>query len=73
MGHRVLRATMFGLASDVPLTRDTMLAAIHPDDRDMAVAAIRQVRYAGEPIVTHVRRLRKARCAGSAFERVHVS
>ena len=49
--------TMFGLASDVPLTRDTILAAIHPDDRDMAVAAIRQVRNAGEPIVTHVRLL----------------
>ena len=46
---------MFGLAGDVPLTRDTILAAIHPDDRDMAVAAIRQVRNAREATVTHVR------------------
>ena len=46
---------MFGLAGDVPLTRDTILAAIHPDDRDMAVGAIRQVRNAREATVTHVR------------------
>jgi PAS domain S-box-containing protein len=46
---------MFGLASDVPLTRDTFVAAIHPEDRDMAVAAIRQVRNAGESSVIHVR------------------
>jgi PAS domain S-box-containing protein len=46
---------MFGLARDVPLTRDTILAAIHPDDRDMAVAAIRQVRNAPESTVTHLR------------------
>jgi PAS domain S-box-containing protein len=46
---------MFGLAGDVPLTRDTILAAIHPDDRDIAVAAIRQVRNAREATVTHVR------------------
>jgi PAS domain S-box-containing protein len=45
---------MFGLASDVPLTRDTFVEAIHPDDRDIAVAAIRQVRNAGES-VTQVR------------------
>jgi PAS domain S-box-containing protein len=45
---------MFGLASDVPLTRDTFVEAIHPDDRGMAVAAIRQVRNAGESI-TQVR------------------
>ncbi len=46
---------MFGLAGDAPLTRDTILAAIHPDDRDMAVGAIRQVRNAREATVTHVR------------------
>ena len=34
---------MFGLAGDVPLTRDTFLAAIHPEDRGIAVAAIRQM------------------------------
>jgi len=46
---------MFGLAGDVPLTRDTILAAIHPDDRAIAVAAIRRVRNARESTVTHVR------------------
>src|SRR5262249_14873652 len=33
--------TLFGLASDVPLTRDTLLAAIHPEDREIASAALR--------------------------------
>lgn len=46
---------MFGIASDVPLTRDTIVAAIHPDDRGMAVAAIREVTNVSEPAVTHVR------------------
>ena len=46
---------MFGLASDIPLTRDTFVEAIHPEDRGMAVAAIRQVRNAREPSVSHVR------------------
>jgi PAS domain S-box-containing protein len=46
---------MFGLASDIPLTRDTFVAAIHPEDRDIAVAAIRQVRNTGESSVIHVR------------------
>jgi PAS domain S-box-containing protein len=46
---------MFGLASDVPLTRDTFVKAIHPGDRGMAIAAIRQARNAGESSVTHVR------------------
>jgi PAS domain S-box-containing protein len=46
---------MFGLAADVPLTRDTFLAAIHPEDRGIAVDAIRQVRKARESAVTHVR------------------
>jgi PAS domain S-box-containing protein len=46
---------MFGLTSDVPLTRDTFVEAIHPDDRAMAIAAIRQVMNAGESSVTQVR------------------
>jgi signal transduction histidine kinase/ABC-type uncharacterized transport system substrate-binding protein len=46
---------MFSLASNVPLTRDTFVAAIHPEDRDMAVAAIRQVENSRESTVTHVR------------------
>ena len=29
---------LFGLASDVPLTRQTFLAAVHPEDRDIAIS-----------------------------------
>ncbi len=32
---------MFGLANDVPLTRETFLAAVHPEDRRVAVGALR--------------------------------
>lgn len=46
---------MFGLASDVPLTRNTFVNAIHPEDRDVAVDAIGQMRNAGESSVVHVR------------------
>jgi C4-dicarboxylate-specific signal transduction histidine kinase len=46
---------MFGLPSDVPLTRDTLLEAIHPEDRDAAVGALRQVGNTSESAVTHVR------------------
>src|SRR5258708_7533289 len=33
--------TLFGLGKEAPLTRETLLAAIHPDDRDSAVAWVR--------------------------------
>lgn len=33
---------LFGLADGVPLTRDTILAAIHPEDRELAIAALRE-------------------------------
>jgi PAS domain S-box-containing protein len=46
---------MFGLPKDARLTRDRLLEAIHPEDRDTAVAALRQVRNASESIVTQVR------------------
>jgi PAS domain S-box-containing protein len=46
---------MFGLAGDVALNRDTFVEAIHPEDRDVAIAAIRQARKAPEFAVTHVR------------------
>jgi PAS domain S-box-containing protein len=46
---------MFGLAGDVPLTRETFLAAVHPEDRDIAVAAIRQTGAARQSIVTQIR------------------
>jgi PAS domain S-box-containing protein len=34
---------MFGLAKDLPLTRETFLAAVHSDDRLVAVSALRGV------------------------------
>jgi PAS domain S-box-containing protein len=46
---------MFGLTDDVPLTGDTFVGAIHPEDRAMAIAAIRQVGNAGQSAVTQVR------------------
>jgi PAS domain S-box-containing protein len=46
---------MLGLASDVPLTRDLFLAAIHPDDRHAAVEAFREARNARRSAVTDVR------------------
>jgi signal transduction histidine kinase len=33
---------LFGLGMGVPLTRDTFLAAIHPEDRDTAVSSFRE-------------------------------
>ncbi len=65
---------MFGLASDVPLTRDTFLAAIHPDDRHIAIGALRQVRNA-RPIHRNPVRVMlagKSDRAGSPFGRVRV-
>lgn len=32
---------MFGLANDVPITRETFIAAVHPEDRPVAVATLR--------------------------------
>jgi PAS domain S-box-containing protein len=46
---------MFGLAGDVALTRETLLATIHPEDRLIAVGALRQARNARESTVTQVR------------------
>jgi signal transduction histidine kinase len=32
---------LFSLTNDVPLTRDTFLAAVHPEDREIAISALR--------------------------------
>jgi PAS domain S-box-containing protein len=42
---------LFGLKDDVPLTRDAILAAIHPDDREIAMPLLRDPRNAGQPAV----------------------
>jgi C4-dicarboxylate-specific signal transduction histidine kinase len=46
---------LFGLASDVPLTRETFLAAVHPDDRVAAIAHLQDASNAGPSSVTDVR------------------
>jgi PAS domain S-box-containing protein len=51
---------MFGLAGDLPLTRDAFLEVVHPDDRGVALAAIRQMNP-DEPTVTQVRVLTEGR------------
>jgi PAS domain S-box-containing protein len=49
---------LLGLAPDAPLTREAMQQAIHPDDRDAAVASMRSAAYAGEDVVHEFRVLR---------------
>jgi PAS domain S-box-containing protein len=49
--------TMLGLASDATVTRDTLLAAIHPDDRKAAITVLRGV-IEGKSAVTDVRIVR---------------
>jgi PAS domain S-box-containing protein len=46
--------TMFGVAHDIPLTRETFLSAVHRDDRRMAVAALRGT-WKGRSVTTDVR------------------
>jgi PAS domain S-box-containing protein len=46
---------MFGLANDVPLTRETFLAAVHPEDRRMAVGALRGAMTGRQSTVTDAR------------------
>ncbi|MBR0819887.1 PAS domain-containing protein [Bradyrhizobium liaoningense] len=49
--------TMFGLASDTPLTRERFVAAVHPDDRRIAVGTLRGV-LRGQATVTDIRIVR---------------
>jgi C4-dicarboxylate-specific signal transduction histidine kinase len=46
---------LFGLGDDVALTRDAILAAIHPDDREIAIASLREAFNADQPAVHDVR------------------
>lgn len=45
---------MFGLAKEIPLTRETFVAAVHPEDRRVAVSTLRGA-LRGQPAVTDVR------------------
>jgi C4-dicarboxylate-specific signal transduction histidine kinase/ABC-type uncharacterized transport system substrate-binding protein len=46
---------LFGLANNVPLTRHTVLAAIHPEDRKIAMSALQEVATADRSATTDVR------------------
>jgi PAS domain S-box-containing protein len=46
---------MFGLPGDVPLTRDTLVAAIHPEDREMAIGVLRGAIAGHQSAATDVR------------------
>ena len=46
---------MFGLAKDVPLTRETFMAAVHPEDRRVAVGALRGAMMGRHSTVTDAR------------------
>ncbi|MBR0881981.1 PAS domain S-box-containing protein [Bradyrhizobium barranii subsp. barranii] len=49
--------TMFGLAGDTPLTRETFVAAVHPEDRRVAVGTLRGI-LRGHATVTDIRIIR---------------
>jgi PAS domain S-box-containing protein len=46
---------LFGLGKDVPLTRDTILAAVHPEDREIATSSLRQALSADQSAAHDVR------------------
>jgi C4-dicarboxylate-specific signal transduction histidine kinase len=50
-----IASRLFGLPSDVPLTRDTFLATIHPEDCGLAISALRDAWKPGRSAVTDVR------------------
>jgi signal transduction histidine kinase len=46
---------MFGLGGDVPLTRETILATIHPEDREAALSSFQVTRNAKHSVLHDVR------------------
>jgi PAS domain S-box-containing protein len=46
---------MFGLGRDVRLTRETFLAAVHPEDRELALSSLREASTPGRSIIGDVR------------------
>jgi PAS domain S-box-containing protein len=47
--------TLFGLRDELPLTRDTVLSAIHPEDHKVAISALRDASNAGKTVGSEVR------------------
>ncbi len=48
-------SAMFGLPGDVPLTSDTLVAAIHPEDREMAIGVLQGAIAGHQSAVADVR------------------
>ena len=46
---------MFGIARDAPLTRDTFLSAVHPDDLQTATQALKRSLETEQPAISDVR------------------
>jgi len=69
--------SLFGLASDVPLTRETFLAAIQPEDRETAIASIAELRNVSQSAPTDIRvvhpdnKVRWIRIRASAYPHDH--
>src|SRR5262249_51420096 len=49
---------LFGLGRNVPLTRETVLSTIHPEDRETAISSVRNTPKVGYSAITDVRVLR---------------
>jgi PAS domain S-box-containing protein len=47
--------SMLGLATDAPLTRATILEAVHPDDRQFTIESIRSAARSGEDVAAEFR------------------
>ena len=47
--------SLFGLSHELPLTRDTVLATIHPEDRKLAISALRDASNASRAVGSEVR------------------
>jgi PAS domain S-box-containing protein len=47
--------SLFGLSHEPPLTRDTVLSTIHPEDRKLAISALRDATNAGKAVGSEVR------------------
>ncbi len=50
--------TLFGLGEDVPLTREGFLAAIHPEDREMAIVSLSKAANTNQSAAADVRVVR---------------
>ena len=47
--------SLFGLSHEQPLTRDIVLSTIHPEDRKLAISALRDATNAGQAVGSEIR------------------